>query len=134
MTAQASRPIVLALFAKPSKRRAVVEKLASVHGFGTIVVENEGEFWARIAMRKPDIVLLEHGHLGLCRSLSGFCSAIVVIIDETLTCPLAIVAQFEAAIEAGARGVCLHPLNPTVLANMINAATSPKGEVAYAGR
>lgn len=134
MTAQASHPLVLALFTRPKDHSVVVERLTSNHGFGTVVAENEGEFWRRLAHRKPDVVLLERRYLERCRSLNGLGCPCVVILDEAPTDPSDVLDRFMAAAAAGASGVCFHPVNHVTLANMINAAVRSKGEVAFAGR
>ncbi len=134
MTARTSHPLVLALFARPQDHSSVVERLGSTHGFGTIVAENEGEFWSRFAYRKPDVVLLERRHLEQCRSLHGLGCPCVVILDDAPADPSDVLDQFMTAAAAGANGVCYCPVNHVTLSNMINAAMASRGEVAVARR
>lgn len=133
MTARTPHPVVLALFTRPQDHSSVVESLTSSHGFGTVVVENIGEFWSRMAYRKPDVVLLERRHLELCRSMCGL-GCPCVVIDDAPASPSDTIDRFMTASAAGAKAVCFHPVNDVLLANMINAAMRSRGEVALAGR
>lgn len=136
-----TRPVVLALFADPTRYVPAMTELVRSHGFGTIVVAESAELTERVCREpRPNVLLLQQacGGIELCRTLrtSGTGIPIAIMVEGCDHDPDRFTDLSNEAMRAGANCIVTPSCGTENLNRMLRTAMAmrSRGEVAVAGR